>query len=44
MIFIQTTDDEIKFDFATYIFHKSDMSYIPDALLILLFTPHSGQV
>lgn len=44
MVFIQTTDDEIKDDFVIPIFHKSDTSYIPDALAILLFTPHSGQV
>lgn len=43
MIFIQTTDDEIKDDFATSIYHISDMNYIPDALSVL-FTPHPGQV
>lgn len=44
MIFIQTTDYEIKYDFATSLFHKSDMSYVPGALSVLLFTPHLGQV
>lgn len=44
MIFIQTTDDEIKYDFTTSLFHKSDMSYIPGALSVPLFIPHSGQV
>lgn len=29
MIFIQTTDGEIKDDFATSIFHISDVSCIP---------------